>query len=46
MAKLLGELGEGAAELGIVGGAVACVPMNSLECQVDLDTPESRLCEK
>lgn len=34
MAKLLGELGDAAPALGICGGAVACVPMNSLECQV------------
>jgi len=37
MTKLLGELGEGARDLGIVGGAVACVPMNALQCQPTLD---------
>ena len=37
MTKLLGELGEEARELGIIGGAVACVPMNALQCQPKLD---------
>jgi len=37
MTKLLGELGEGASDVGIYGGAVACVPMNALQCQPTLD---------
>jgi predicted alpha/beta-fold hydrolase len=38
MTKLLGELGDDARDLGICGGAVACVPMNALQCQPQLDT--------
>lgn len=31
--KFLGELGERAKELGIMGGAVTCVPFDAVSCQ-------------
>ncbi|CAM9310490.1 unnamed protein product, partial [Phaeothamnion confervicola] len=42
IAKLLGELGERAEDLGIVGGAVACVPYDAVACQQRIDSGFNR----
>lgn len=38
ISKFLGELGERARDLGIMGGAVTCVPFDAVSCQPRVDT--------
>jgi predicted alpha/beta-fold hydrolase len=37
ISKYLGEVGHEATTLGIIGGAVACVPFDAVTCQVKID---------
>ncbi|CAM9642327.1 unnamed protein product [Scytosiphon promiscuus] len=41
--KFLGDLGDRAKEMGIMGGAVACVPFDAVSCQQRVDTGFGKL---